>query len=140
MLRASPCTFASNIYSTFTLLYFVTLHLHTHIKRVRKKCKLLYVAGVPQGSVLCPILGLIYINNLPLFLSHSFADISTEDTTLSTYNKSLDVVVTSLTNILAHIDKWCQRKQMSINSDKSNVMFISSKQNRQLVESYPEIP
>ena len=29
---------------------------------------------------------------------------------------------------------------MSINSDKSKVMFISSRQNRQLVHSYPEIP
>ena len=26
MIRASPCTFDSNIYSMFTLLYFVTLH------------------------------------------------------------------------------------------------------------------
>ena len=35
---------------------------------------------------------------------------------------------------------WCQLNHMSINSDKSKVMFISSRQNRQLVQSYPEIP
>jgi len=29
---------------------------------------------------------------------------------------------------------------MSINSDKSKVMFISSRPNRQLIQSYPEIP
>jgi len=29
---------------------------------------------------------------------------------------------------------------MSINSDKPKVMFISSRQNRQLVQNYPEIP
>ena len=54
--------------------------------------------------------------------------------------KSLDVVVTSLTNDLAHVDKWYQPNHMSINSDKAKVMFISSRQNRQLVQSYPEIP
>ena len=98
------------------------------------------VAGLSQGSVLDPILFLIYINDLPLVLSHSFADICADDTTLSTHNKSLDVVVTSLTNDLEHVNKWCQLNHMSIKSDKSKAMIISSRQNRQLVQTYPKIP
>ena len=96
------------------------------------------VAGVPQVSVLDPILFLIYINDLPLAMSHSFADMFADDTTLSTHNKSLDIGVTSLT--LAHVDWWCQLNHRFINSDTSKGMFISSRQNRQLVQSYPEIP
>ena len=80
---------------------------------------------VPQGSVLGSIL--FYINVLPLGLSHSFADIFADDTTLSTYNKSLDVVVSSLTNDVAHVDKWCQFNHMSINSDKSKVYQFKTK-------------
>jgi len=86
------------------------------------------------------MLFLIYINDLPLALSHSCADIFADDKTQSTHNKSLDVVVTSLTNDLSHIDRWCQHNHMSIHSDKSNVMFISSRKNRQILQSNTEIP
>ena len=46
---------------------------------------------------------------------------------------SLDVVITSLTNDSSHVDRWCQHNHMSIKSDKSNVMFISSRQDRQIL-------
>ena len=98
------------------------------------------VAGVPQGSVLGPILFLIYINDLPFVLSHSVADIFADDTTLSTQSKSFDVVVASLTNDLLHVDQWCQLNHMSINSDKSKVMFIcSNNNNRELAKTNPGI-
>ena len=62
-----------------------------------------------------------------------------DDTTLSTHTNSLDVVITSLTNDVLHVDRWCQRNHMSINTDRSNVMFISSSRNRQILQSNTEI-
>ena len=90
---------------------------------------------MPQGAVLGPILLLIYINDLSSVLSHSRADMFADDTTLSTHNKCLDVVITSLTNDLSHVDRLCEHNHifMYIHSDKSIVMFISSRQNRQIL-------
>lgn len=94
--------------------------------------------GVPQGSVLGPILFLIYINDLPLSMEKTETDIFADDTTLSTSDVSLNRVVESLTHDLLNANKWCDLNRMSINVNKTKVMYISSKHKQNYIhESNP---
>ena len=73
-------------------------------------------AGVPQGSVLGPLLFLIYINDLPEGLQTN-AKLFADDTSIFSTVNDVDVSYNELNHDLAEINKWAFQWKMSFNPD-----------------------
>ena len=77
-----------------------------------------FLAGVPQGSILGPLLFLIYINDLPNELK-SNAKLFADDTSLLTIVKDENESANILNNDLSLITKWAFNWKMLFNPDPS---------------------
>ena len=86
------------------------------------------VCGVPQGSILGPILFLLFINDLPLSLQN--VDLYADDTTLYSITSDKSTLETNLQNALNSVHIWCLENGMTINTDKTKLMLIASQQKR----------
>ena len=88
--------------------------------------------GVPQGYILGPLLFLIFINDLPLTLKHlvTSTDLYADDTTIYDIQSNIETLQQNLKNSLILLHKWCRENGMVINTDKTKVMLIISRQKR----------
>ena len=83
-------------------------------------------AGVPQGSVLGPLLFLIYVNNLPTphhkqnFLSQ-FAD----DTAQWVFSLNIHIAAKLLQQDLLKLAMWCAKWRIKLNPVKTKVIIFS---------------
>ena len=86
--------------------------------------------GVPQGSILGPVLFLLFINDLPSAVSHSVVDIYVDDTALSfssTVDEAPSKIATALQQDLKELSRWSLQNKMTINAKKTKSMLITGK-------------
>ena len=80
--------------------------------------------GVPQGSVLGPLLFLIYINDLYLSVEHSTARHFADDTCLLIQNKSLKRIKKFLNRDLKSLNQWLKANKISLNASKTEILIF----------------
>jgi hypothetical protein len=84
--------------------------------------------GVPQGSILGPLLFLIYINDLPFILErYSVSVIFADDTSVViTETNSIDFLMNSK-EIFSQLSKRFSAYRLSVNYDETNFLHFTTK-------------
>jgi hypothetical protein len=81
-------------------------------------------AGVPQGSVLSPLLHNLYINDVPqtpaTYLTHC-----ADDTFIYTTDRKEGYVINKLQRGLTSVQSWCERWNIKINAQKTQATCFS---------------
>lgn len=88
-------------------------------------------AGVPQGSILGPLLFLVYINDI-VFDIRSTIKLFADDTTLHIIVDNPVIASKTLNSDLDKIHKWSNQWLVTFNPQKTESITISTKRNRTL--------
>ena len=83
--------------------------------------------GVPQGSVLGPILFALYVNDFPRVLQSSKALMYADDTVILFTGSSLETLQYTVSNELLAISMWFRDNQLLLNTDKTKYIIFRSR-------------
>ena len=89
-------------------------------------------SGVPQGSILGPLLFLLFINDMSLNID-SHTDMYADDSTITVTGKTIQVLEDKLQNGVDNIVYWCRRNNLRINVMKTKVMLITTNRRASMI-------
>ena len=92
--------------------------------------------GVPQGSLIGPLLFTIYINDVPLVVKHCKMQLYADGTLLYVRSRSISDIESMLSEDLKRVIEWLNNKFFYLNYSKTKVMLTGTHQRLALVDSF----
>lgn len=89
--------------------------------------------GVPQGSILGPLLFCLFINDLPIHIKNqnTLCELFADDSSIHTHSSNLSTVQLTLQHACDDVMQWCESNEMVLHPEKTQCMVITSRQKHQ---------
>jgi len=87
------------------------------------------LCGVPQGSILGPLLFILFINDLVNTSQNHQMILFADDTSILYTGKNMDSLISEINNSLRSLSDWFAANKLSLNIDKTNfIIFHKARQ------------
>jgi len=107
----------------------------TYSKKLSRLTTIL--CGVPQGSILGPLLFLIYINDITKCSDNLLMYLFADDTTVFITSVNYPNLIASMNNELTHLTEWLNANLLSLNIKKTNYIIFTGP--RKLIHDDPTL-
>ena len=82
--------------------------------------------GVPQGSILGPMLFVCYMNDLPSYIDGASTYLYADDTAVMVSDKNVQVIELKLNQVIETIHRWFCANRLKVNIGKTKSMLFRS--------------
>ena len=82
--------------------------------------------GVPQGSVLGPLLFLIFINDLPSAVPAALCTLFADDSILQVHGSNQPKLQEDINSVMQDLHKWMLSNKLSLNATKTQYLIVTN--------------